>query len=121
MRNLIAILIAFLSLAASARTVDEVPNVHAADSTRFVSDPDSHLSRAAIARADSILGSVWRSTTAEPVAVIVSDLGGADIDNYATDLFEAWGIGKKIPTTASSYLSRLMTAKPPSAQAAAWK
>lgn len=95
MRNLLAILIAFLSFAASARTVDEVPNVHAADSTRFVSDPDSHLSRAAIARADSILGSVWRSTSAEPVAVIVSDLGGADIDNYATDLFEAWGIGKK--------------------------
>lgn len=78
-----------------ARTVDDIPNVHLTDSTRFVSDPDSYMSAAAIARADSIIGSIWRSTTSEVVAVVVRDLDGNNIDDFATELFEKWGIGKK--------------------------
>lgn len=95
MRSLIAILIALISLAAGARTIDEIPNVHLADSTRFVSDPDNLLSSPAISRTDSILRATWRATSAEPVVVVVKDISGSDIDLFATDLFEAWGIGKK--------------------------
>ncbi|MDE5657937.1 MAG: TPM domain-containing protein, partial [Muribaculaceae bacterium] len=96
MRSILFTLVAFLSVAtAFGRDVNEVPNVHLADSTRFVSDPDGYLSQGAIARADSVLRATWRSSTAEPVMVVVSDIGDNNIDDYATDLFDAWGIGKK--------------------------
>lgn len=78
-----------------ARSLDDVPNVHVADRTRFVSDPAGYLSSGAVARADSILASVWRASTAEPVAVIVENIDGNDIDISATELFEKWGLGKK--------------------------
>lgn len=77
------------------RTPAEVPNVHLNDSTRYTSDPDGVLSAAAVARVDSLLGDVWRRTTAEPVVVFVDDLSGQDIDSYATDLFGLWGLGKR--------------------------
>lgn len=38
---------------------------------------------------------MWRQSSAEPVVVIVPDLSGADVDDYATELFSLWGIGKK--------------------------
>lgn len=46
MKRILAVLnILLLSLAAFAATytVDQIPNVHLADSTRFVSDPDGIL------------------------------------------------------------------------------
>lgn len=93
---LISLLLALvMGPALGARTVDDIPNVHLADSTRFVSDPDELMSAAAIARADSIIGNIWRSTTAEVATVVVRDLSGNDIDDFATELFEKWGIGKK--------------------------
>ena len=81
--------------AMKAMTVDEVANVHVADRTRFVSDNAGVLSAASTARVDSLLSSAWSASSAEPVVVIVPDLSGEDIDTYATDLFELWGIGKK--------------------------
>lgn len=78
-----------------ARSVGDIPNVHLADSTRYVSDPDGYMSASAIARADSVIGNIWRSTTSEVTAVVVRDLDGGNIDDYATELFEAWGLGKK--------------------------
>lgn len=79
---------------AGARTIDEIPNVHIADSTRFVSDPDGYLSHEAIVRADAIIKDIWDKTTAEFVAIVVKDLSGEDIDSYAHRLSEKWGIGK---------------------------
>lgn len=95
LRSIIITLISIISLSVGARSIDEIPNVHLADSTRFVSDPDNYLSPAAISRTDSIIGNIWRTTTAEVVAVIIANIDeNNDIDSYATDLFEAWGIGK---------------------------
>ncbi len=65
-----------------------------ADRTRFVSDMAGMLSPQARSRADSILARTWRASSAEPVVVIVPDLDGADPDDYATELFRLWGIGK---------------------------
>lgn len=97
MKSHILSLILFLVAmpAAFARAAGDIPNVHLADSTRFVSDPDNYMSAAGIARADSIIGDIWRTSTCEVVAVVVKDLDGEDINDYATDLFEKWGIGKK--------------------------
>lgn len=79
-----------------AMEVKDVPNVHVADRTRYLSNPDGVISATAQAVADSIMGDIWHKTSAEVVAVVVNDLDeDHDIDDYATRLFEEWGIGKK--------------------------
>ncbi len=91
---LINTLLLALSASAAVYSVSDIPNVHLADSTRYVSDPDYILSPAALARVDSIMADIRRTTTAEAVAVIVDDIEGGDIDSFATELFTQWGIGK---------------------------
>ena len=79
----------------TAYTVDEIPNVHVTDHTRYVSNPDGILSQSAVTQSDSIISGIWRETTAEVVVVAVNDIGNADINTFATELFTKWGIGKK--------------------------
>lgn len=95
MRILLYILLTLVSSVATARTIHEVPNVHVAQATRWVSDPDGLLSPSALSRADALLDSLNSSTTTEVAVAIVADMSGADVDIYATELFELWGIGKK--------------------------
>lgn len=95
MKKILLLLAALLPLIASAIAVKDVKNVHLQDRSRFVSDMAGVMSGEALAQADSLLAQVWRSSTAEPVVVIVPDLDGEDINDYATDLFTSWGIGKK--------------------------
>lgn len=96
-RQITLILIAIVALCATARTykVEEVPNVHVQDRTRFVSNPDGIISIDAQTRIDSTLSRIRKSTSAEVVAVVVDDIEGGDIDTYANDLFNHWGLGKK--------------------------
>lgn len=77
-----------------AYTVDEIPNVHVADRTRYVSNPDGILSPEAQTRADSIIADIWHTTSAEVVAVIVNTIGDEDPTDFATRLYTKWGIGK---------------------------
>ena len=97
MNKVIHILLCFFTLlTAGAVTVDEVPNVHVADRTRYVSNPDGVLSTEAVARLDSRLASLWQSTSAEIVVVAVEEIDPSMTpDEFATALFEKWGIGKK--------------------------
>lgn len=78
-----------------ALDVKDIENVHVKNRTRYVSDMAGALSPSARAEADSLLAGMWRASSAEPVVVIVSDLEGEDIDDFATRLFTDWGIGKK--------------------------
>ena len=81
---------------ATNHAVKDIPNVHLADSTQFVSNPDGIISAAAKMQADSTLQALMRLTTAEVAAVVVDDITeDADIDDFATDLFREWGLGKK--------------------------
>ncbi|MBD5331620.1 MAG: TPM domain-containing protein [Bacteroides sp.] len=82
-------------LCLSARSVDDIPNVHLADRTRYVSNPDGVLSEAAVTRIDSTLARVWGATSGEVVVVAIDEMDSGDIDTYATELFTKWGIGKK--------------------------
>ena len=82
-------------LCLSARSVDDIPNVHLADRTRSVSNPDGVLSEAAVTRIDSTLARVWGATSGEVVVVAIDEMDSGDIDTYATELFTKWGIGKK--------------------------
>ena len=81
--------------ALAAYSPADIPNVHKANRTRYVSNPDGVLSRQAEERLDSLLGAVWQATSAEVVVVAVDSIEGADIDSFATELFSLWGIGKK--------------------------
>lgn len=89
---LVTVLIA--AIPAMAYTVDEIPNVHVADRTRYVTNPDGIMSAAAQTRADSIIAGIWRQTSAEVVAVIVNSIGDDDATDFATRLYTKWGIGK---------------------------
>lgn len=96
-RSLFLIFLLTLSLSVLARTwkVSDIPNVHLADSTQFVSDPDGILSPDAKAAINSSMRSIRKNTSAEAVVVIVDDIDGGDIDGFATELFTDWGLGKK--------------------------
>ncbi len=90
------LIIVCASAAAIAKTykVEEVPNVHVADRTRFISNPDAIVSPAAVANIDSTLSRIRQSTSAEMVAVVIGDIDNGDIDTYANELFNLWGLGK---------------------------
>lgn len=78
-----------------AYTIDEIPNVHLQDRTRYVSNPDGVLSAEAQTRADSIIADIWRQSSAEVVAVVVRSIGNEEITDFAHRLATSWGVGKK--------------------------
>lgn len=81
--------------AAAAYGVKDIPNVQLADSTRFVSDPAGVLSPEATGRIDRMIRELRRTTTAEFAVVLVDEADTDDLDRFATDLFTAWGLGRK--------------------------
>lgn len=91
---ILTVVLAAAALSAKTYSVAEVPNVHLADSTRFVSNPDGILSDGAVTQLDAIMRNIRRETSAEAVAVVVGDIDGGDIDGFATELFGAWELGK---------------------------
>lgn len=93
------LLITLLVLAifpAVAITVDEVPNVHVADRTQYVSNPSGVLSSSAVRQLNSQIASLWANTSAELVVVAVDEVDSSMTpEEFATKLFEKWKIGKK--------------------------
>lgn len=99
LRRFITILCAAVlwAFAAGARTyaVDEVPDVHRADRSAFVADPDRYISDADMTVLNGLLENVRRSTSVEPMIAVVGAIpDDTDIDTYATGLFDRWGLGK---------------------------
>lgn len=94
-RRLLTILLLSTGIASRAITPREVPNVQRQDATQWVSDPAGILSAAARDKANHALDTLNRAHTTEVCAVIVPDLSDIDADDYATELFELWGIGRK--------------------------
>lgn len=88
-------LIALFSVSAVDYTVETIPNVHVADKTQYVSNPDGILSAQAVSYINSSIDQIWQKTTSEVVVVAVNSIGNAEINDFATDLFGHWGIGKK--------------------------
>lgn len=76
--------------------IDEVPNVHVADRTRYVSNPSGVFSDEAVDRLDSEIASLWDDTSVELVVVAVDRIDSSlTPEEFATKLFEKWGIGKQ--------------------------
>lgn len=83
-------------LNAAGYKVAEIPNVHISDSTRFVTNPDGVLSLQGESQANMLLRDLMRNTTAEVFVVAVNAIDEeSDINDFATELFRYWGIGKK--------------------------
>lgn len=88
-------LLLFLPFLTSAITIDEVPNVHVADRTRYVTDAAGILSPETLRTLDAEIGSLWRDTSVELVVVTVDEVDpDYTPDEFATKLFEKWEIGK---------------------------
>ena len=82
-------------LQCNALNVRDIPNVQIQDRTRHLSNPDNIISPETQFRIDTLLTGVRERTTSEISVVVVNDLEGNDPDEFATDLFEYWNIGKK--------------------------
>lgn len=80
---------------AMAYSVEEIPNVHLSDKNQYVSNPDGVLRQATVDSLNRTIAHIWQASSAEVVAVVVNSIDGTDIDEFATDLFRHWGIGKK--------------------------
>jgi len=79
---------------AATYTVEQVPNVQKTDRSQYVSDPDGYLSPGVKAQVNALLANLRDSTTAEAAVVIVGNIDeNSDIDEFATELFENWGLG----------------------------
>lgn len=97
MRKTILVIVFFavaLVSTAGVYSVDEVPNVHVANRSDYVTNPDGILTDATVAVLNDTIGELWRRTSAEMIVVALDDVSGYDVNEFATKLFEHWGIGK---------------------------
>lgn len=99
MRNILLmtfLLIAtFLHAEITVYTVKDVPNDHLIDANDYVTNPNEIISPSAELEINQIIASIEDSASAEVAVVLLQSIGDEDIDNFATDLFTTWGIGKK--------------------------
>lgn len=97
LRYIIPLLLVVAMLPAQARdyTVKSVPNVQVTDRNQHVSDPSSVLSAGAKSTINRTLTQLRDSTSVEVAVVLLPSIGNSDIDNFATELFTHWGIGKE--------------------------
>ncbi len=91
----LALALAALAAGAATYTPAEVPDVHSADRRAFVANPDGILSPSAVGQINAVLDSMRRSLTVEPMVVAIDDITNPDdASDFATELFELWGLGK---------------------------
>ena len=100
MKRLIVSLIAFVMLfplvgQAKEYKVEDVPMVHLKDSTKYVCNPDKILSASTVETIDTMLFSLERTTGIEVVVMALTDIEDGDCFQFAMDIGEKYGVGKK--------------------------
>lgn len=99
--SLIALLVALTTWSAAAQTtyrVEDVPNVQLIDYTRFVSDPNDSIDEADEAVLNQRIGYLRDSLDVEIAVVVLPAIDGdtyGSAREFANELFNTWGIGKK--------------------------
>ena len=99
--SLIALLVALTTWSATAQTtyrVEDVPNVQLIDYTRFVSDPNDAINEADEAALNQRIGHLRDSLDVEIAVVVLPAIDGdtyGSAREFANELFNTWGIGKK--------------------------
>lgn len=94
--HIVLLICLFVCQAVQAKeyTVQSVPNVQVADRTQYVTDPDNYLGAETKAHINAMLAQLRDSNSVEAAVVMLPSIGNEDIDNFATELFMHWGIGK---------------------------
>lgn len=93
--SFILLLAVAFGAAGATYTPSEVPDVHRADREVFVANPDGILSADAVAQLNTLMQGMRRNLTVEPMVVAVDNIADPDSPSeFATDLFELWGLGK---------------------------
>jgi uncharacterized protein len=82
------------SLSSQTFEVKSVPNPRSANGG-FISDPGHYLQSTEIQALNAMLVELENSTTAEFAIVILPSIGSAIPKDFAVELFNYWGIGKK--------------------------
>ena len=99
--SLIALLVALTTWSATAQTtyrVEDVPNVQLIDYTRFVSDPADAIDEADESALNQRIGYLRDSLDVEIAVVVLPTIDGdkyGSAREFANELFNTWGIGKK--------------------------
>lgn len=75
--------------------VEDVPMVHLADRTRYVSNPDGILSSASMATIDSLLFVLEEKTGIQVLVAVLGDIEGGDCFDFAYRLGKENGVGQK--------------------------
>lgn len=77
-----------------AERPEEIPNPKTRDNT-WVTDLTGTLRPQTIQQLNTIIDTLEAETTAEMAVVVINSLEGREIEEFAHDLFQRWGIGKK--------------------------
>lgn len=85
---------ACLALPARAESPADVPNPQAARRS-FVADNAEVLDASTERQLDDLINGVKRKTGAEIAVVTVRNLGGSNVEDFANQLFNRWGIGRQ--------------------------
>ena len=97
MKRFLIFLIAIISISsakAQKYTVETVPNDRLTDARDYTTNPDGIISAQAEQTINDMLAEAESSATAEVAVVLLNSVGYMDIDDFATQLFKHWGIGK---------------------------
>lgn len=82
-------------VAAKDYTIETIPNVRLSDRTNHVSNPDGIIHPEDVGYINRWLQTVEDSLGIEVAVVAVESIGDNDARQFATDLFQHWGLGKK--------------------------
>ena len=75
--------------------VEDVPMVHLADRTRYVSNPDGILSASSVATIDSMLLALEESTGIQVLVAVLGNVDGGDCFDFAYRLGKENGVGRE--------------------------
>ena len=93
---MLTLLLCLISVAeAKVYKVEDVPMVHLADRTRYVSNPDGILSSSTVATIDSMLLALEESTGIQVLVAVLGDIEGGDCFDFAYRLGKENGVGQK--------------------------
>ena len=94
--GVVLFLLCCLSVAeAKVYRVEDVPMVHLADRTRYVSNPDGILSASSVATIDGMLLALEESTGIQVLVAVLGDIAGGDCFDFAYRLGKENGVGRK--------------------------
>lgn len=92
---LISLLLVSIAQAQKIYTIDDVQAVHLQHRERYTSDPEQILSAASRDSIDAMLYRLDRTKGIETAVVVLPAIEGGDCFDFAYNLFNKWGVGKK--------------------------